>query len=69
MHNQALDAEPPVEAYLKSMLIGGGLVKAAVRGELKRILEMHKLTRYEHAPVSRFGANFDATKDVSEIAK
>ena len=33
------------------------------------MLEMHKLTRYEHAPVIRFGANFDAAKDVSELAK
>ena len=33
------------------------------------MLEMHKLTRYEHAPVIRFGANFDASKDVSELAK
>jgi hypothetical protein len=29
--NQALDAEPPIASFLKSMLIGGGPVNAAVR--------------------------------------
>jgi hypothetical protein len=33
------------------------------------MLEMHKLSRYEHAPVIRFGANFDAAKDVSALAQ
>ncbi len=30
MQNQALDAEPPIASFLKSMLIGGGPVNAAV---------------------------------------
>jgi hypothetical protein len=29
--NKALDAEPPVASFRKSMLIGGGPVNAAVR--------------------------------------
>jgi hypothetical protein len=29
--NQALDAEPPIASFLRSMLIGGGPVNAAVR--------------------------------------
>ena len=29
--NQALDAEPPIASYMKSMLIGGGPVTAVVR--------------------------------------
>ena len=28
--NQALDAEPPIASFLKSMLVGGGPVNAAV---------------------------------------
>jgi hypothetical protein len=34
-HNQALDAEPPIASFLKSMSIGGGPVNAAV--ELSRL--------------------------------
>jgi hypothetical protein len=34
MANKALDAEPPIASFLKSMLIGGGPVNAAV--ELNR---------------------------------
>ncbi len=30
MQNQALDAEPPIASFVKSMLIGGGPVNAAV---------------------------------------
>ena len=30
-NNKALDAEPPIASFLKSMLIGGGPVNAAVR--------------------------------------
>jgi hypothetical protein len=29
--NNALDAEPPIASFLKSMLIGGGPVNASVR--------------------------------------
>ena len=29
--NKVLDAEPPIASFLKSMLIGGGPVNAAVR--------------------------------------
>jgi hypothetical protein len=29
--NKALDAEPPIASFLKSMLIGGGPVNASVR--------------------------------------
>jgi hypothetical protein len=29
-HNKALDAEPPIASFLKSMLIGGGPVNATV---------------------------------------
>ena len=29
-HNKALDAEPPIASFLKSMLIGGGPVNAVV---------------------------------------
>jgi hypothetical protein len=29
-HNKALDAEPPIASFLKSMLIGGGPVNANV---------------------------------------
>ncbi len=32
------------------------------------MLEMVKLTRYEHAPVVRFGPGFDAQYDASELA-
>ena len=32
------------------------------------MLEMHKLTRYEHAPVLRFGDGFDAARDVTALA-
>ena len=30
--NNALDAEPPIASLLKSRMIGGGVVNAAVRG-------------------------------------
>lgn len=30
LDNQALDAEPPIASFLKSLLIGGGPVNAAV---------------------------------------
>jgi hypothetical protein len=29
--NQALDAEPPIASFLRSMLVGGGPVNAIVR--------------------------------------
>ena len=32
------------------------------------LLEMHKLTRYEHAPVLKFGPGFDAAQDASQLA-
>ena len=34
--NKALDAEPPVASFLKSMLIGGGPVNAIVRLPIRR---------------------------------
>ena len=32
------------------------------------MLEMHKLTRYEYAPVLKFGPGFNADKDAGELA-
>jgi hypothetical protein len=44
-NNQALDAEPPIASFLKSMLIGGGPVNAAVRRPLALILIMRTTLR------------------------
>jgi hypothetical protein len=32
------------------------------------MLDMHKLTRYEHAPVLKFGSEYDAQQDASQLA-
>ncbi len=43
--NKALDAEPPIASFLKSMLIGGGPVTAAVTN----LPTTHVPTRIPHA--------------------
>jgi hypothetical protein len=34
-----------------------------------RMLEMHKLTRYEHAPVVHFGNTFDPAADADQLGQ
>jgi hypothetical protein len=50
--NKALDAEPPIASFLKSMLIGGGPVNAAVRRTSNSVAEERAVT-LQHATLAK----------------
>ena len=56
--NKALDAEPPIASFLKSMLIGVGPVNAPVRAADQRLSAMLRLVCLKVRPSDVIGLLF-----------